>query len=384
MATKITLPKLGMNTERAKILNWLKKEGDTITIGDVIAEVETEKATIDLEAEAAGVLRRLLADEGDEVEVNQPIAIVGSATEDISAIEQQVRNTPKSGSSHVEKIYQSWKASPPANGHVAATRELGSMRVANVATATGNGASSDRLDPAAIRNRLANRGILNTPSVPSTKTRIAIYGSGLGAKQLLEITRHLDDTEVVGLIDDNPELRGVLLGGVSVIGGFADLKGLVAKREIDGVVLSFHSEVRKKIHERIKRELGIRIYPLVDPRAMVGMDVTIEDGALVEAGAVIGPGTTVGEGTIVDVGAVIAHDCVLGTFSHLSPGCVLSGVVSLTENVLVGVGASLNSTITIGRNVIITPGAAVMNDIPDDVVVAGVPAKIIGKSRRGA
>lgn len=48
-----------------------------------------------------------------------------------------------------------------------------------------------------------------------------------------------------------------------------------------------------------------------------------------------------------------------------------------------GVGAALNSTVTIGRNVIITPGVGVMNDMPDDVVVGGVPARVIGASRRG-
>jgi len=49
----------------------------------------------------------------------------------------------------------------------------------------------------------------------------------------------------------------------------------------------------------------------------------------------------------------------------------------------VGVGAAINSTVNVGRNVIIAPGAAVMNDVPDDVVVSGVPAKVIGESRRG-
>jgi len=116
---------------------------------------------------------------------------------------------------------------------------------------------------------------------------------------------------------------------------------------------------------------------------MVGMDVEIGPGALIEAGAIVGPGTIIGEGAIVDVGAVVAHDCFLGAFSHLSPGCRLSGVVNLVENVMVGVGAAINSTVTIGRNVIVAPGAAVMNDVPDDAVVSGVPAKVIGQSRRG-
>lgn len=381
MATEITLPKLGMNTEHAIIVGWRKQEGESVAVGDIIADVETEKATIELEAEVGGTLRRLLVSEGEDVSVHQPIALVGTADEDISALEAALARPTQQDVSHVERTYQTWKQPAPAtNGHHPGQATLPSREL----TPAG-GVASNGLDPAAIRARLQQRGVLHgEPSPMVTKTRVVIYGSGLGAKQVLEVTRQRDDIEVVGLIDDDLSLRDTTLGGCRVLGGFADLAALATNRAIDGVVLSFHSDVRKRIHERIRDELGIRIYPLVDPRAMVGMEVTIEDGALVEAGAVIGPGTVVGEGTIVDVGAVIAHDCFLGPFSHLSPGCTLSGVVCLKENVLVGVGSSLNSTINIGRNVIITPGAAVMNDVPDDVVIGGVPAKVIGVSRRGA
>ena len=89
------------------------------------------------------------------------------------------------------------------------------------------------------------------------------------------------------------------------------------------------------------------------------------------------------DGVIIDLGAVVCHDNYIGKFSHLSPGCSLSGTIKLKENVLVGVGACINSTVTIGRNVIITPGSAVMNDLPDQVIVSGVPAQVVGQSKRG-
>jgi sugar O-acyltransferase (sialic acid O-acetyltransferase NeuD family) len=378
MATEVILPKLGMNTESATILSWRKREGDIVAVGDVLAEVETDKAVIELEAETAGILRRLLANEGDAVPVNGPIALIGTADEDLSTFDDVTSQPIFATTSHVERIYQAWKSpvSPtgqPANGHKAAS-----------ASSNGTVSTANRLDPEAIRERLAKRGILAGGSTEPeiARTRLVIYGSGLGAKQLLEVTRLISEIEVVGLIDDNPDLLGATLGGVRVVGGFSALADLVSRNEIDGVALSFHSEIRKKVHERIKTELNVRILPLVDPRAIIGMDVRIDDGALVEAGAVIGPGTIIGEGTIVDVGVTVAHDCLLGPFSHLSPGCSLSGVVCLKENVLVGVGAALNSTITIGRGVIITPGSAVMNDVPDNVVVSGVPSKVIGESRR--
>ena len=391
MATEVILPKLGMNTELATILSWQKREGDLVAVGDVLAEVETDKAVIELEAESAGVLRRWLAAEGDQVSVNAAIALIGTADEDLTAIEQKLAQPALAAASHVDRIYQTWQAPAAVHGAANGHRESG-IGIRERTNSGGQPSLPDsripipdgRLDPDAIRARLAKRGILagGATDTEVAKTRLVIYGSGLGAKQLMEVTRLLDDVEVVGLIDDNPDLLGATLGGARVLGGFDALADLVRHREIDGVALSFHSEVRKKVHERIKAQLDIRILPLVDPRAIIGMDVTIEDGALVEAGAVIGPGTVVGEGTIVDVGVTVAHDCMLGPFSHLSPGCALSGVVCLKENVLVGVGAALNSTITVGRGVIITPGSAVMNDVPDNVVMSGVPAKVIGESRR--
>ncbi|MFT8861601.1 MAG: pyruvate dehydrogenase complex E1 component subunit beta [Acetobacter fabarum] len=77
MATKILMPALSPTMTEGKIARWLKKEGDTITTGDVLAEIETDKATMDIEAIEDGILGRVLISEGVEgVAVNTPIAIV--------------------------------------------------------------------------------------------------------------------------------------------------------------------------------------------------------------------------------------------------------------------------------------------------------------------
>lgn len=397
MASEILLPKLGMNTEEATIVAWRKREGDGVAVGEVLADVETDKAIIELEAESAGTLRCLLAEDGARVTLNQPIAILGSPDEDITPLLAKLAAPTVQAPSHVAQVYESWKGAPAVAQAAPAQQMPPEPTPLRAATPPARPAATNgTLDLAAIRSRLAQRGVMPganghtavaKPPVTAQgppRTRIVIYGAGLGAKQLLEITRQLDTVEVIGIIDDKPGLAGTPLGGTTVLGGFAELKGLVERGEVDGVALSFHSEVRRKVHRKIAAALAIRFVPLVDPRAHVGADVQIGDGALIEAGAVVGPGTVLGEGVIVDVGAIVAHDCFLGPFSHLSPGCALSGVVCLQENVLVGVGAAINSTVTIGRNVIVTPGAAVMNDLPDDVIVGGVPAKVMGASRRGA
>lgn len=75
MATDVILPALGMAQDSGKIVQWLKAEGESVRAGEFIAEIETDKATVELESPAAGRLVRLYA-AGDEAPVGQPIALI--------------------------------------------------------------------------------------------------------------------------------------------------------------------------------------------------------------------------------------------------------------------------------------------------------------------
>jgi pyruvate dehydrogenase E1 component beta subunit len=86
MATEILMPALSPTMEEGKLARWLVKEGDEISAGDVIAEIETDKATMEVEAVDDGLLAKLLVREGTEgVKVNTPIALIADEGEDVSA-----------------------------------------------------------------------------------------------------------------------------------------------------------------------------------------------------------------------------------------------------------------------------------------------------------
>jgi pyruvate dehydrogenase E1 component beta subunit len=86
MATDILMPALSPTMEQGKLAKWLKKEGDPVKAGDVIAEIETDKATMEVEAVDEGVLAKILVpDDTDNVAVNTPIAILADEGEDVSA-----------------------------------------------------------------------------------------------------------------------------------------------------------------------------------------------------------------------------------------------------------------------------------------------------------
>lgn len=88
MSIEITMPALSPTMEEGKLAKWLKSEGDTVEAGDVIAEIETDKATMEVEAVDEGVLGKILISEGTEaVKVNTPIAILLEDGEDKSELE---------------------------------------------------------------------------------------------------------------------------------------------------------------------------------------------------------------------------------------------------------------------------------------------------------
>ncbi len=88
MATQVLMPALSPTMTEGKLAKWLKAEGDTVTSGDVLAEIETDKATMEVEAVDEGILGKILVPEGtDNVAVNTPIAVIAEEGEDVSAAE---------------------------------------------------------------------------------------------------------------------------------------------------------------------------------------------------------------------------------------------------------------------------------------------------------
>jgi pyruvate dehydrogenase E2 component (dihydrolipoamide acetyltransferase) len=86
MATLIVMPRLSPTMEEGVLAKWLKKEGDKINPGDLIAEVETDKANMDFPLEDEGVLLKLLVGAGETVKLGAPVAILGEKGEDISEL----------------------------------------------------------------------------------------------------------------------------------------------------------------------------------------------------------------------------------------------------------------------------------------------------------
>src|SRR5678815_1956333 len=87
--SKVVMPKLSEQMETGKIIKWLKNEGDRIQAGDILAEVETDKADVEMEAFGGGVLRKILVQAGGTVPVGALIGVIAEPNEDIASVVSQ-------------------------------------------------------------------------------------------------------------------------------------------------------------------------------------------------------------------------------------------------------------------------------------------------------
>ena len=123
----------------------------------------------------------------------------------------------------------------------------------------------------------------------------------------------------------------------------------------------------------------------IEPGAYIREHVVIGKGAVIMMGSVINIGAVIGEGTMVDMNAVVGARGTIGKNCHIGAGAVVAGVleppsktpVIIEDGVLIGANAVILEGVRVGKNAVVAAGAIVTEDVPEEAVVAGSPAKVI-------
>src|ERR1035437_4097935 len=103
MAEKFLMPKLSPTMEEGQIARWVKNEGDSFEANETLAEVDTDKATMEMTALSGGTLLKILKGDGETAALNEPIAIIGNKGEDISGILSEISSNGSKSAPDAER-----------------------------------------------------------------------------------------------------------------------------------------------------------------------------------------------------------------------------------------------------------------------------------------
>ena len=209
--------------------------------------------------------------------------------------------------------------------------------------------------------------------------RVIGLGAGGHAKVVIEILRLIEGYELVGLLDPDQHLWGAEVLGVPVLGDddlLPNLYGKGVRYAFIGLGTIGGTQPRRLLYEKVCRQ-GLQVVQAVHPQAFVSPSVEIGHGPTIMASAVINAAARLGDNVIVNTGAIVEHDCIIRDHVHIATGARLASTVHVGEGAHIGLGASVRQCVSIGQNAIVGAGAVVVDDVPDDVVVVGVPARIL-------
>lgn len=212
--------------------------------------------------------------------------------------------------------------------------------------------------------------------------KIFIVGAGGHSRVVYEILSYDKNVEVVAFIDNVIHNSKENIMGVPVLGDHSVILQLVN----DGVVGAFvgvgDNDIRAS-HFCKLQNMKLELLKAIHRTAHVAHNAKIGKGTMVGIGAIIATGAVVGNDAIINTGAIIEHDDIINDHAHIAPGAVLAGSVVVGERSFVGAGSVVKERVNIGKNVSIGAGSVVLDDIEDNAVAVGAPAKIIKFKKEG-
>ncbi len=201
---------------------------------------------------------------------------------------------------------------------------------------------------------------------------VLIFGVGGHGRVVFDILLE-SGANVLGFLDEDMGKAGMDIDGFKVLGSWDYLKSKPSACIALGIG---NNAIRRRVFKKA-RDIKIKVTSAIHPKAVVSRHAAVGEGVVIMPGAVINYGTVIDRGAVVNTAASVDHDCRLGEFCQVWPGAHLAGSVKVGELSYVGTGASVIQNIDIGKNVTVGAGSVIIRDIPNNVTVAGNPARVI-------
>lgn len=207
--------------------------------------------------------------------------------------------------------------------------------------------------------------------------RVILWGGTGQAKVVRPIIEYYG-SRVIAVFDDTPNLASPF-SDVEIHYGYEEFLKWKQSLNLQGIgfcvtIGNPHGRVRLRLHERFMGE-GLHPVTVVHPTAWIADNATIGAGSQILAGAIVGAEARIGRECIINTNASVDHEDILEDGVEVAPGATLCGLVHAGVNAWICAGATVLPRKQIGADAIVAAGAVVIEDVPEGVTVAGIPAK---------
>ncbi|WP_423189023.1 acetyltransferase [Alkalibacterium sp. f15] len=204
--------------------------------------------------------------------------------------------------------------------------------------------------------------------------RLIIIGAGGHGKVVADIAMRMKKWGKISFLDDDESKKTCI--GLKIIGKIED--ALKYKDEADFFVAFGDNSVRQNFQVKLEKE-GYSIAKLIHPSAIIGMEVSVDNGTVVMAGVVINCLSKIGKGCIINTSSSLDHNNTIEDYVHISPGAHLAGTVRIGTGNWIGMGCVISNNVNVCKGCLVGAGAVILNNINEAGTYVGVPVSKIGQ-----
>ena len=205
--------------------------------------------------------------------------------------------------------------------------------------------------------------------------KVIVLGSGGHAKVVIDILHAMDTIEIFGItsktLSEGENFSGYpVLGDDSVLEQFSNYEYLIAMG-----IGGYRDNNLREIVFKLVKSLDFEFINIIHPSAIISKTAIIGDSVTIFPGVVLNTEVQIGDNSIVATSSTIDHETIVGENFLISAGVTIGANAFINDNALLALGSKIISGIKVGRNALIAAGAVVINDVADNEIVFGIPAR---------